>query len=58
MMKVVCNWFHADERVIGEEPGDGISHGICPECRAKLLREAEELRRRKANQAMEREKSV
>jgi len=39
-VKIICNWFHEDERIIGEEPGEGVSHGVCPDCKARLLREA------------------
>jgi uncharacterized CHY-type Zn-finger protein len=41
-MKIICKWFHEDERVIGQKPGKGKSYGVCPECKEKLEREAEE----------------
>jgi hypothetical protein len=53
-MKIICKWFHEDERIIGDVPGEGVSHGICPECKARLLREAEEmiLKYRRRNREM------
>ena len=37
----VCNWFHDEVRILGEEPGEGISHRLCPECRDRLKAESE-----------------
>ena len=42
-MKIVCAWC---KRVIGEKQGGkGVTHGICPECLAKLQAEIVTLRR-------------
>jgi hypothetical protein len=54
-MKVVCNWYHKDERILDHKPGRGKSYGLCPECKAQLEREAEEtiLKYRLRRQEME-----
>ena len=41
-MQIVCAWC---KRVIGEKQGGGVSHGICPQCLAKLQAEIATLRR-------------
>jgi len=33
-MRRICAWCGKD---MGETPGDGLTHGICPECLAKEL---------------------
>lgn len=42
-MLLVCQWFHEEMRILGEEPGDGISHRLCDECREKLRAEQDAL---------------
>lgn len=42
-MLLVCQWFHEEMRILGEEPGDGISHRLCDECREKLRAEKDTL---------------
>ena len=39
-MLLVCKWFHEEIRILGEEPGEGISHRLCPECSEKLRAES------------------
>lgn len=39
-MLLVCNWYHDEMRVLGELPGEGISHRLCDECREKLKAES------------------
>lgn len=41
-MQIVCAWC---KRVLGEKQGEGVTHGICPECLAKLEQEMATLRR-------------
>lgn len=45
-MLVVCRWYHREARILGEEPGEGITHRLCPECSSRLRREVEEVGRR------------
>jgi hypothetical protein len=35
-MKRVCSWCRKD---MGEKPGEGITHGMCPECVAEFSAE-------------------
>lgn len=39
-MLLICNWFHDEVRILGEDPGEGISHRLCPECREQLKAES------------------
>ena len=40
MMQLICNWYHAEIRILGEEPGEGVSHRLCDECREQLRAES------------------
>lgn len=44
-MKVICAWCKKVLRIGTIE--NGVSHGICPECAQKMIREANELRANK-----------
>jgi len=41
-MQIVCAWCGC---VLGEKQGEGTTHGICPQCLAKLQAEITTLRR-------------
>jgi len=41
-MTIVCAWCG---RILGEKQGTGTTHGICPQCLAKLQVEMATLRR-------------
>jgi len=41
-MQIVCAWCG---RILGEKQGTGTTHGICPQCLAKLQAEIVTLRR-------------
>ena len=41
-MQIVCAWCG---RVIGQKQGEGVTHGICPQCLARLQAEIATLRR-------------
>jgi hypothetical protein len=43
-MKVVCAWCKAD---LGEKPGEGTSHGICPKCLAEMRKKIEKEREKR-----------
>jgi hypothetical protein len=38
-MLLVCHWFHEEVKILGEGPGEGISHVLCHECREQLKAE-------------------
>ncbi len=40
-MKVICAWCNKDMGEKGVKDVEGISHGVCEECLAKLLTETE-----------------
>jgi len=39
-MQLICNWYHDEIRILGEAPGEGVSHCLCDECREKLRAES------------------
>jgi len=41
-MQIVCAWC---KKVMGTKQGTGTTHGICPDCLAKLQQEMATLRR-------------
>lgn len=41
-MTIICAWCG---RVLGEKQGEGVTHGICPDCFAKLRQEIVTFRR-------------
>ena len=41
-MQIVCAWC---KKVMGTKQGKGTTHGICPQCLAKLKQEIATLRR-------------
>jgi len=43
MILLICCWYHDEIRILGEEPGEGVSHRLCDECRQKLRAESASL---------------
>lgn len=45
-MKIMCNWYHLPRQIGEKEPMDDyrITHGICADCRSRVLEEIAELR--------------
>jgi len=41
-MTIICAWCG---RMLGQKQGEGVTHGICPQCLAKLQAEIVTLRR-------------
>jgi len=39
-VKIECAWCG---KPLGEGEGEGISHGICPDCKAKVMEEINQL---------------
>jgi len=50
MQQVVCAWC---KKHLGEQQGEGVSHGICPPCYAQEIKKLEEIQPSEASNLME-----